>query len=126
MASRVCGRRRDGKYHWTDRSCDDANSNYHVRYGAPDSSTAPSPTRRAAAEGFLQELQGTAHQSDVHVTDADAPTAGSWPTIATTPSCSPPASATTETTITFDADGLTQTIHRPTKACPLRCRYDGA
>ena len=89
---------RDGKYHWT-WSCDDANSpNYHVRYGVSDSIDGTITYKGVLLQkDSSKNLQGTAHQSDVHVTDADGNDRCSWPTIATTrrSACSPPASATT-------------------------------
>lgn len=68
----------DGKYHWT-WSCDDAGSpNYHVNYGVSDSlrnadgSFGPTTYVRTLIEKDSSlGIQGTAHQSDVHVTDAD-------------------------------------------------------
>ncbi|KAB7790354.1 family 43 glycosylhydrolase [Bifidobacterium leontopitheci] len=63
---------RDGKYHWT-WTCDDAGSpNYHVNYGVSDSLDGD-----IAFKGTLlqqdasKQLQGTAHQSDVHVIDTN-------------------------------------------------------
>lgn len=70
--------KRDGVYHWT-WSCDDAGSaNYHVEYG-----TSPSLFKEDGSvtdidnHGVLlqkdasKNLQGTAHQSEVHVVDAN-------------------------------------------------------
>ena len=63
---------RDGKYHWT-WSCDDANSpNYHVRYGVSDSIDGTITYKGVLLQkDSSKNLQGAAHQSDVHVTDAD-------------------------------------------------------
>ena len=63
---------RDGKYHWT-WSCDDANSpNYHVEYGVSDSIDGTIEYKGVLLQkDSSKNLQGTAHQSDVHVTDAD-------------------------------------------------------
>ncbi|WP_163198628.1 MULTISPECIES: family 43 glycosylhydrolase [Bifidobacterium] len=63
---------RDGKYHWT-WSCDDANSpNYHVEYGVSDSIDGAITYKGVLLQkDTSKNLQGTAHQSDVHVTDAD-------------------------------------------------------
>ena len=63
---------REGKYHWT-WSCDDAGSaNYHVNYGVSDSIDGAITYKGTLLQkDTAKQLQGTAHQSDVHVTDAD-------------------------------------------------------
>ena len=63
---------RDGKYHWT-WSCDDAGSpNYHVEYGVSDSIDGEIEYKGVLLQkDSSKNLQGTAHQSDVHVTDAN-------------------------------------------------------
>ena len=68
--------KRDGVYHWT-WTCDDAGSeNYHVEYGTSTSLfKADGSVADIAYHGVLLEkspadgLQGTGHQSDVHVKD---------------------------------------------------------
>lgn len=60
-----------GKYHWT-WSCDDAGSeNYHVNYGVSDSldGTITVKTEWLVGKDKANGIQGTAHQSDVTVTD---------------------------------------------------------
>jgi len=109
---------RDGKYHWT-WSCDDANSpNYHVRYGVSDSIDGTITYKGVLLQkDSSKNLQGTAHQSDVHVTDADGN--DRW-LMAYHRHYTPLGVFTSglgyhrETAIdeiTFDADGLMQTIH---------------
>lgn len=63
---------REGKYHWT-WSCDDAGSpNYHVNYGVSDSIDGAIAYKGTLLQkDTAKQLQGTAHQSDVHVTDAN-------------------------------------------------------
>lgn len=63
---------RDGQYHWT-WSVDDANSpNYHVEYGVSDSLDGEIQYQGVLLQKDASKgLQGTAHQSDVNVTDAD-------------------------------------------------------
>ena len=109
---------RDGKYHWT-WSCDDANSpNYHVRYGVSDSIDGTITYKGVLLQkDSSKNLQGAAHQSDVHVTDADGN--DRW-LMAYHRHYTPLGVFTSglgyhrETAIdeiTFDADGLMQTIH---------------
>ncbi|HCH22379.1 MAG TPA: hypothetical protein DEW10_06650 [Bifidobacterium sp.] len=60
-----------GKYHWT-WSCDDAGSeNYHVNYGVSDSldGAITVKTEWLVGKDKNSGIQGTAHQSDVTVTD---------------------------------------------------------
>lgn len=60
-----------GKYHWT-WSCDDAGSeNYHVNYGVSDSLDGAITMKTEWLVGKDKDngIQGTAHQSDVTVTD---------------------------------------------------------
>ena len=99
---------RDGKYHWT-WSCDDANSpNYHVRYGVSDSIDGTITYKGVLLQkDSSKNLQGTAHQSDVHVTDAD----GNDRSLGVFTSGLGYHRETAIDEITFDADGLMQTIH---------------
>ena len=63
--------KRGDRYHWT-WSCDDAGSeNYHVNYGVSDSldGSITLKTEWLVGKDKANGIQGTAHQSDVHVTD---------------------------------------------------------